>query len=352
MLALRGLHLEIASGECLALVGASGCGKSTALRIAAGLVFPDHGRLLCDGIDITTVPPNQRHFGMVTQRNALAPHRTAGGHIALPLEFRHEPKDDIETRVKSEAHQFSVGHLLNRRRHQLSGGETQAVQLARALIARPRVLLLDEPLARIDLDLRHKLRTDVARIRTDYGLTTLLVTAEQEDAMVLADRVAVLDRGQLQQVGRPMDVYDRPVNVTVARFLGEPAMNVFDVPVAMINGQRSYRLGSATFPAHPPAAERFVGDVALVGIRPESIRLVTNRNEAVGRPPLDATVRRSEVRGSTTVVHVEIPGTFTELATVVPYVGPRVGQTVGVAIDPAQFHLFDRYTEAALHHPL
>lgn len=290
---------------------------------------------------------------MVTQQNALTPHRTAGGHIALPLEFRHESKDEIEHRVRSEAHQFSVGHLLTRYRRQLSGGETQAVQLARALIARPRVLLLDEPLARIDLDLRLKLRADVARVRTEYGLTTLLVTADQEDAMVLADRIAVLDHGQLQQVGRPMDVYDRPVNVTVARFLGEPAMNLFEVPVTVIDGQRSYRIGSSTFPAHPPVAERFVGDLALIGIRPESIRLATTREApATGRAPVDATVRRSEVRGSNTVVHVEIPGTFTELATVVRGIGPRVGDVVGLVIDPAQFHLFDRYTEAALHHPV
>lgn len=316
-------------------------------------MFPDHGRLLCGGIDITNLPPNHRQFGMVTQQNALTPHRTAGGHIALPLEFRHESRDEIEQRVQSEAHQFSVGHLLSRRRRQLSGGETQAVQLARALIARPRVLLLDEPLARIDLDLRLKLRGDIARVRTEYGLTTLLVTAEQEDAMVLADQIAILDHGQLQQVGRPMDVYDRPVNVTVARFLGEPAMNVFEVPLAVVDGQRSYRIGASTFPAHPPVAERFVGDLALIGIRPESIRLVTARDAHTdSRPPLDATVRRSEVRGSTTVVHVEIPGTFTELATVVHGIGPRVGDAVGVRIDPAQLHLFDRYTEAALHHPV
>jgi ABC-type sugar transport system ATPase subunit len=171
--------------------------------------------------------------------------------------------------------------------------------------------------------------------------------------MVLADQIAILDHGQLQQVGPPMGVYDRPVNVTVARFLGEPAMNVFEVPVTVVDGQRSYRIGASTFPAHPPVAERFVGDLALIGIRPESIRLVTARDAHTdSRPPLDATVRRSEVRGSTTVVHVEIPGTFTELATVVHGIGPRVGDVVGVTIDPAQFHLFDRYTEAALHHPV
>jgi len=338
----------------VALVGASGCGKSTALRIAAGLLFPDHGRLLCDGEDITRTPPNERRFGMVTQQNALTPLRNAGRHIALPLEFRHEPRDDIEERVQAEAHQFSIEHLLRRYRHQLSGGEIQAVQLARALVARPRVLLLDEPLARIDLELRLKLRTDIARVRSRYGLTTLLVTADQEDALVLGDRVAVLDRGQLQQVGSPMEVYRQPVNVTVARFLGEPSMNLFEAPVRIVDGQRIYQIGRQSFPAHPPAADRFLDDRALIGVRPENIRVVSPRHgETAARSPVVATVTRSELRGSSTVVVATVEGSpALELAAVVNGVGPGVGSGVGLLIDPSQFHLFDRYTEAALHHPV
>lgn len=335
------------------MVGVSGCGKSTALRIASGLMSPDHGKVICDGVDITELPPHLRRFGMVTQQNALTPRRTAGDHIALPLEFRKEANSDIDERVQAEAHQFAIGHLLTRYRSQLSGGEVQAVQLARALVARPRVLLLDEPLARIDLDLRLKLRADIARVRVDYGITTLFVTADQEDALVLADRVAVLDHGQLQQVGHPMDVYDRPVNVTVARFLGEPAMNIFEAPVDVIDGQRSYRVGPATFPAHPPVAERFVGRHALIGVRPESVRLVgPGDNQNAGRLPLRATVRRSEVRGSSTVVHVEIAGTSILVAAVVNGMGPRLGNEVDVVIDPSRLHLFDPYTETALQHPI
>ena len=351
---MQGLHLDIGSGECLALVGPSGCGKSTALRIASGLLFPDHGRILCDGHDITRTPANERRFGMVTQQNALTPRRSAGRHIALPLEFRGEPAGDIEERVRAEAHQFSVEHLLRRYRSQLSGGEVQAVQLARALVARPRVLLLDEPLARIDLDLRLKLRADVARVRKEYGLTTLLVTADQEDALVLGDRIAVLDRGRLQQVGSPMAVYGRPVNVMVARFLGEPSMNVFEAPVRIVDGQRSYQIGRQSFPAHPPVADRFIDDRALVGVRPESIRIVSAPGrESAARPPLPATVTRSELRGSTTVVVARLDGPSpVELAVVVPGVGPQIGREVGLVLDPSQFHLFDRYTEAALHHPV
>lgn len=291
---------------------------------------------------------------MVTQQNALTPARNAGAHIALPLHFRHEPVADIDERVRAEAHQFSIEHLLRRYRRQMSGGEIQAVQLARALVARPRVLLLDEPLARIDLDLRYKLRSDVARVRSEYGLTTLLVTADQEDALVLGDQLAVLDRGQVQQVGSPMQVYDKPVNVTVARFLGEPAMNVFEARVALVDGQRSYRIGSLSYPAHPPAADRFMNDRALVGVRPEMIK-ITSRDggDATARQPLPATVIRSELRGSSTVVVSRVEGAhLIELASVVRGVGPRFGEEVGLVIDPSQFHLFDRYTEAALHHPV
>ncbi len=310
--------------------------------------------MLCDGEDITRTPPNQRRFGMVTQQNALTPARNAAAHIALPLHFRHEPSADIDERVRAEAHRFSIEHLLRRYRRQLSGGETQAVQLARALVARPRVLLLDEPLARIDLDLRHRLRSDISRVRAEDGLTTLLVTADQEDALALGDRIAVLDRGQLQQVGSPMQVYDQPINVTVARFLGEPAMNIFEARVAMVDGQRSYQIGNLSYPAHPPVADRFMNDRALLGVRPEAIS-ITSRDQggATGRRPLPGTVIRSEHRGSSTVVVARVEGTHPiELASVVNGVGPRIGNEVGLVIDPSQFHLFDRYTEAALHHPV
>lgn len=308
--------------------------------------------MFCDGVDITTTPPHERYFGMVTQQNALTPMRSAGDHIALPLQFRGEPVADIDRRVHAEAHQFAIEHLLTRRRRELSGGEVQAVQLARALVARPKVLLLDEPLARIDLDLKLKLRADITRVRTTYGLTTLLVTADQEDAMVLADRIAVLDDGRLQQVGPALEVYDRPVNITVARFLGEPAMNIFEAPVTVVDGVRSYHVGDSTFPAHPEAAGRFVGDRALVGIRPEAIGIgAPGSSPQTRRAPLVGHVAQTELRGSSTVVHVQI-ARGPQLCTVVAGIGPRIGDRVDVTLDPARFHLFDRFTEAALHHPV
>ncbi len=352
--ALTGLNLQIDDGEFFSIVGRSGCGKSTALRIAAGLETPDHGRIRCDHQDITNTPPYERKFGMVTQQNALLRFRNAGRNISLPLELRKENHGEIKDRVTSEAEQFTVAHLLRQRKGQLSGGETQAVQLARALVARPRVLLLDEPFARIDLDLRLKLRGDVVRVQREYGVTTLLVTGNQEDAMVLSDRLAVLDSGRLQQVGSPIEVYDRPINVTVAKFLGEPAMNVLSVPVVDDRGMREYVIGGARFPAHPPITERFLGGNALVGIRPERIVVDQRRSERA----IPAEVERIELRGSSTVVGLRFlhgstsNGRRPDVLATVNGVGPKVGASVGVVLDPAQFHLFDAYTEAALVHPL
>ena len=209
---------------------------------------------------------------------------------------------------------------------------------------------------RIDLDLRLKLRADIARVQRSYGVTTLLVTADQEDALVLADRIVVLDRGRIQQVGRPMDVYDRPINVMVARFLGEPAMSLIEVPVTVIDGQRSYLLGTGRYPAHPPIADRFVGGRALVGIRPEAVQLTRPGSGTSSlHPPLPGRVTLTEIRGSSTVVHVEIESkdhSTLELTALAHGIGPRPGDAVGVELDPALFHLFDPYTEAALHHPV
>lgn len=353
--AVVGLNLDIQSGEFFALVGSSGCGKSTAMRIAGGLETPDFGDIKADGQVITRVLPRNRGFGLVTQQNALVTNRTAAGNISLPLEVRMLHRDDISKRVIAEADQLGVGYLLDRRRSELSGGETQAVQMARALVARPRVLLLDEPLARIDTDLRLKLRNDLLRLQRQYGVTTLLITADQEDAMVLADRVAVLDHGHLQQVGAPMDLYRQPVNTVVAGFFGEPAMNLLSVGVVDDGGLRYYVVGGYGVPAHHRPAERFVGGAAIIGLRPEDLRLVGGDTDRA----LRAIVDRIENRGSNTVVHLRADGLVSAdgdggvgLVASCRGFGPRMGDRVGVVIDPARLHLFDPFTGAALLHPI
>ncbi|MGB5757632.1 MAG: ABC transporter ATP-binding protein [Acidimicrobiales bacterium] len=352
--ALVGLNLDMASGEFFSLVGPSGCGKSTAMRIAAGLETPDFGEIRVDGTAITDVPPRDRGFGLVTQQNALVGTRNAADNISLPLKARMFHKDDIAQRVTGEAGRLGVEYLLRRKPHELSGGEVQAVQLARALVARPKVLLLDEPLARVDSALRLRLRDDLARIQREHGLTTLLITADQEDAMILANRVAVLDRGRLQQIGRPIDLYQRPVNLSVAGFFGEPAMNLLLVDVVTDGGARQYMAGRCRLPAHRGPVDQFIGRKAVIGIRPEDIRL-----DGGPGPTISGIVDRIESRGSSTVVHLLTdglvnPGGEPEMQLVASCkgVGPRLGERVDAVIDPAQLHLFEPVTGAALLHPI
>ena len=352
--ALVGLHLPVESGEFFAIIGSSGCGKSTALRIAAGLETADHGEIVCDGQVITRLPSHKRGFGMVTQQNALLRNRSARRNIALPLELQRTHRSEISTRVREDADRLAISHLLDRRRAELSGGEVQAVQLTRAMIARPRVLLLDEPLARIDLDLRTRLRSDLARIQRQDGSTTLLVTADQEDAMVLADRIALLHHGHLQQVGPPLQLHDRPVNTTVATFLGDPSMNIIPAHVVDDGGLRFYLIGDQRFPAHPPVAARFAGRRALVGIRPDDIKI----DQRVDGDAIPALVRQTEFRGSSTVIGATVEGSdragddALHVKISCRGVGPRPGETVGLHLDGTRFHLFDPYTEAALAHPI
>ncbi len=353
--ALVGLNLDIASGEFFAVVGSSGCGKSTAMRIAAGLESPDHGEIRVDGKAITRLAPRDRGFGMVTQQNALVDTQTAAGNISMPLRARQVHRDDITERVANEADQLGIGYLLDRRRNELSGGETQAVQLARALVARPKVLLLDEPLARVDSSLRLRLRNDLGHIQRKYEMTTVLITGEQEDTMVLADRVAVLDRGRLQQVGKPMDLYRRPVNLEVAGFFGDPAMNLFPVEVVDGGGLRHLRMGDYRLDVDHIPDQRFVGPAAVVGVRPEDVRLGVSDGPG---PAIRGIVDRVEHLGSSSVVHVrtenlvrhggELGG---ELVASCSGLGHRIGDRVEATIDPRLLHLFDRVTGAALYHP-
>lgn len=349
--ALVGLYLHLADGELVAVVGSSGCGKSTALRIAAGLETADSGHIVVNGHAIDHLPPKDRQFGLATQRNALVGHRTAEGNIALPLEVRMLHRRDIARRVRAEAEQFGVEYLLDRRRGQLSGGEIQAVQFARALVARPRVLLLDEPFARIDLDLRHRLRADLARIQRDYGVTTLLVTADQEDAMVLADRIALLDRGVLQQVGHPMDLYEHPVNTVVAGFLGDPPMNVLAASVVADGANVSYEVGGRRVACRHRTA-RHLGPRALVGVRPERVILRPETDDGA----ITMVVRRAEPRGSHTILRLRAErerdddGNPLEVTVSRRGVFSRVGDRIGVSFDPDSLHVFDRGTGAALGH--
>ena len=268
---LRDFSLEIGKGEVLALLGPSGSGKTTALRLIAGFESPDSGRIRVDGEDVTGLPPSRRRFGMVFQHYALFPHLTVGENVAFGLETRGINKDEMRRRISEALAQVDLPGFEGRRVGEISGGQQQRVALARALAPEPRVLLLDEPLSNLDPTLRERTRRELRRAIRKVGITTVLVTHEQEEAFHLGDRVAVLHGGVLQQVGSPEDLYERPATRFVAGFVGRASglPGVFE----MDGGGARVRLGSLSWPGLP-AEDLKPGDPAELVARPESFAFV------------------------------------------------------------------------------
>ena len=260
---LHPLSLALAPGELVALLGPSGCGKTTTLRLVAGLDTADAGIIRLDGVDVTALPPERRGLGMVFQQYAIWPHRTVAENVAYPLERAGVARAERARRVQEALGLVHLGALEQRRPEQLSGGQLQRVALARALVARPRVLLLDEPLSNLDAALREELGAEIRALQRRLGITTLLVTHDQAEALSLADRVAVMNAGRLEQLAPPAEVYARPRTAFVARFVGGG-----NVLAARIEKGR-VRCGALTLPAPDGARD---GDVEIV-VRPEDLHL-------------------------------------------------------------------------------
>nr|WSZ94524.1 ABC transporter ATP-binding protein [Streptomyces sp. NBC_00857] len=235
--AVRGIDLAVERGRMLAVLGPSGCGKSTTLRMIAGLVPPSAGRVRVDGRDITDAPPHRRDMGVVFQSYALFPHLDVARNIAFGLEMRKIPKADVKRRVDDALSLVRLGHLAGRRIAQLSGGQQQRVALARALVVEPAVLLLDEPLSNLDAQLRAAMRDEICRIQRETGVTTVFVTHDQQEALSMADGVAVMNQGRIEQVGTPEDIYERPSRSFVARFVGRA--NLLDGTAGGRDGDRT-----------------------------------------------------------------------------------------------------------------
>ncbi len=301
--ALDSLSLKVEEGEFLVLLGPSGCGKSTALRILAGLEEASSGDILIGGQRVNDLPPGARDLGMVFQSYALYPHMSVAENLSFGLRRGHQrqaiSEAEIGERVDSAVALLDLGEVLDRRPRELSGGQQQRVAIGRALVRRPKVLLMDEPLSNLDAKLRTRMRLEIRRLHERHGTTTVYVTHDQVEAMTLADRIAVLNQGQLQQHAQPLDAYHRPANSFVASFVGTPPMNLIEGEAK--SGQ--FHAGELSFPL-PEHLKAQTGH-AFYGIRPEQVRRLDDaeHGEAVA-----VTVLGRENLGNVSVMHLDALG--------------------------------------------
>jgi multiple sugar transport system ATP-binding protein len=317
--AVNGIDLVTGEGEYLVLLGPSGCGKTTLLRLIAGLERPTHGDVLIGGQVVTRLPPRARKVAMVFQSYALYPHKTVFANIAFPLAAAGVPRDERPDKVRWAAGRLGIDQLLDRKPRQLSGGERQRVALARALVREPQVFLLDEPLSNLDAKLRSAARDELKEFQQRVGITTIYVTHDQLEAMGLGDRIAVLNAGQIQQIGTPQEIYHQPANTFVATFVGSPPMNLL------------------------------TRDGVLLGFRPEEFLPASVVGEGQGRVRFDFTVTRVENLGSDRHVYGHLPDVDPE-AKVIAKLPSTVttpiaaGDRIPFAVSRADLRYFDHET--------
>ncbi len=330
--ALQELSLDVRDGEFLVLLGPSGCGKTTTLRCIAGLEEPTAGEIFIGERDVTHLPPGDRDVAMVFQNYALYPHFTARANLAFGLEVRGVAQPEIARRVQETAQRLGLTELLDRLPAQLSGGQRQRVALGRAIVRAPRAFLFDEPLSNLDAQLRSELRRELLGLHRALGATMVYVTHDQVEAMTMGQRIAVLHEGRLRQLGTPVDVYQRPADVFVARFIGSPGMNVLaGRGRGMKEGGGVVDCGSLSVPV---ALEHYEGEIHL-GVRPEHVSLC-GEDQGMG----NAAVGVVEPLGAETLVHL-VAGGQALIARLSGLVELRAGDVVGVKLDRRRLHLFD-----------
>jgi multiple sugar transport system ATP-binding protein len=333
--ALHPLDLQIPNGCFLAMLGPSGCGKTTALRLLAGLETPSSGRIHIGERDVTDLPPKDRDVAMVFQSYALYPHKTVAENIGYPLRVRKVGKQERARQAGEVAQLLGIEDLLDRSPRQLSGGQRQRVALARAIVRRPQVFLMDEPLSNLDAQLRAHMRVELKRLQRELQVTTLYVTHDQVEAMTMADQIAVIRDGRLQQVGTPAEIYGQPANLFVATFCGSPPMNVLEGVVA--EETFKHEAGPLALPAGAGPGP------AKLGFRPEHASLVEP-----GTPgALAAEIYVVEPLGNETVVTIKVGETLVNLRAPAGFDRP-IGEACGVRPEPGHLHLFDSQTGVAL----
>jgi multiple sugar transport system ATP-binding protein len=313
---IPGLDLSIADGDFVVFVGPSGCGKSTLLRLIAGLEDTSGGRILIDGADVTRVPPAQRQLSMVFQSYALYPHMSVYGNIAFPLKMAGRDKASIDQKVRAAAATLNLTDYLDRKPRQLSGGQRQRVAIGRAIVREPTAFLFDEPLSNLDAALRVNMRLEISELHQSLKTTMIYVTHDQVEAMTMADKIVVLNKGHIEQVGSPLELYRAPANRFVAGFIGSPRMNFID-------GAEAEKRGAAT-----------------IGVRPEHLELSLSQGAWRGEVDL------SEHLGSDTFLHINAPGIGALTARMAGEFQAKRGAQVFLTPDETRIHRFDSHGEA------
>jgi multiple sugar transport system ATP-binding protein len=381
--AVSDLTLETQDGEFMVLVGPSGCGKTTALRMVAGLEDISEGQIKIGERVVNDVPSRDRDIAMVFQSYALYPHLSVYDNIAFSLRLRKERKPEIDKRVREAARILDLEPFLDKKPRALSGGQRQRVAMGRAIVRQPAAFLMDEPLSNLDAKLRVQMRAEISKLQRDLGVTTIYVTHDQVEAMTMGDRVAVMRRGELQQVAPPQELYDRPLNLFVGGFIGSPAMNLLEATLervdgglaAVLGGQR-IRLDDECVSARP-GLKGYEGRSVVVGIRPEQLEDAEIARESPADRRLRGEVELREALGSELMVHfrIDAPAAMTEEvkelaedagttpeemaggdkrhSVVVGRFGPdskvRARETAEIAVDTRAIHFFDTQTGMAIY---
>jgi len=352
--AVHGVDLDVADGEFVVLVGPSGSGKITTLRMIAGLESISAGKLMIGDRVVNDVPPKDRDIAMVFQSYALYPHMTVRDNLAFALKLRGNSKAEIDTRVQQAANILGIHDFLDRTPKQLSGGQRQRVALGRAIVRQPQVFLFDEPLSNLDAQLRVQMRREIARLHQELDATMIYVTHDQVEAMTLGDRIVVMNKGHVQQIDGPMNLYDHPRNRFVAGFIGSPAMNFFDgriVPDSQLQFVADGDAFTLDFPASPAQRlQGLEGRQLTLGIRPEDVSVAPETGptlfageSTIVHPPITAPARLDlvEALGNEVFIYASV-GPHVITARIAPRPMPPLGNPITLAFDLAKAHFFDR----------
>jgi len=349
IIAVNNLNLEVKDGEFLVILGPSGCGKTTTLRCIAGLETPDEGEIWIGETLVNDLPPKDRDIAMVFQTYALYPHMTVYDNLAFPLKMRKIPKQEIDVKVKKVAQMLGIRELLDRKPMQLSGGQQQRVALGSAIVREPKLFLMDEPLSNIDAKLRVYMRAEIKKLQKDLGVTTIYVTHDQIEAMAIADRIAVMNKGSLQQVSSPDELYDNPATSFVAGFIGSPPMNLIDCSLIEKDGKLFLDAGEFTInisDLRDILETTRMGSEIVLGIRPEDIIILQRGFK--GKEDFNANIYTIEPLGLETIVTVKKGNKLLRIR------APRdfranINEEVGVLLNKQKIYLFDAKTGKRLY---